>query len=303
MKNFRKKDNRAHPVFFQPPKVSSKQVDELPSEKKKKIPEEDWEKIRMLVAQEEADEELHCEEEEETFFTEDESIDRSVDEIEEKQEVVIPPLVEEVCPKEEERLPAPLPAEPAEEECIEVIESSPPCCPYEDPPSVLVKLPVRLADALLDIDVWKCLDVIRSGTVLNPVRWRLKSYRGEVVDHVLFFKGIVEVDVEYTSSSQTIHSFKTEIVIEKTISPQWTVQPELPYSQEAEYTFRHADGTGVSTHSGTFDTYAEPPSIEVNDVAIVSYEESAQRDGEICLQANVIVSITIFQRQYLHVQR
>lgn len=169
-------------------------------------------------------------------------------------------------------------------------------------PSVIVKLPVTLANVKLEVDVLKEIDLHTSISSIKNIKWSVSSLKSKVLlpSSTVFFKGVLVVEVEFEGqdTKNSIQSIQFPIDWEKSVNVTWIATPERSEEYEKEYTF---DGNSRSMHLESYKKLAHEIEHDLKDVqSIWHYDvDKVNLSNRLQLKATVTLLIDLSQDQFL----
>ncbi len=182
---------------------------------------------------------------------------------------------------------------PSEDSCLE-------------DPSVIVKLPVTLANVNVEIDILKEIDLHTPISSIKNITWSISSLKSNVLlpSSTVFFKGVLVVEVEFEGqdTNSSIQSIKFPIEWEESVDVTWLIDPELSEEYEEEYTF---DGSSRSIsrsmHLESYQKLAHEVEHDLKDVQCLWHYDVDRDNKPKRLQLNgaVTLLIDLSQDQYL----
>ncbi|QHE52621.1 hypothetical protein [Pontibacillus sp. HMF3514] len=165
--------------------------------------------------------------------------------------------------------------------------------------STIVKLPVTLASIKLEIDILDTINIPTQITNLNNIKWSISSLKSSVLlpSSTIFFKGIVDVELEYEGqdSKSSIQTTQIPIKWEKVVDVTWMTSPELAESYEKEYVF---NGKDSSIHLESYQKLAHEIDHDLKDVHCIWHYNSNQAN-QLQLNGMATLLIELSQDQYI----
>ncbi|WP_197063092.1 hypothetical protein [Pontibacillus marinus] len=173
---------------------------------------------------------------------------------------------------------------------------------YLEDPSVIVKLPVTLANVKLEVDILKEIELHTPISIIKKIRWSISSLKSKVLlpSSTVFFKGILVVEVEFEGqdTKKSIQSIQFPIEWEKSVDVIWMTTPEKAEEYEKEYTF---DGNSHSMHLESYQKLAHEIAHDLKDIQCLWHYDVDRENQPKHLQLNgaVTLLIELSQNQYL----
>ncbi|WP_078410884.1 hypothetical protein [Priestia abyssalis] len=169
----------------------------------------------------------------------------------------------------------------------------------------IAKLPVLLAKADIDLDIFDSFDLPAPIANLTKSDWTAHCLEGRVLlpSTTVFLKGVLVADIEYVSdmSTHSMQTTKLQIPWKTTIKVDWIYPPLMPSSSHGEYMFQYSGGKEPGFHREYHEQFAEQVQFELQSVRHVWTEELVSPAGtpKLLIQGSASLSINLLQPQYI----
>jgi hypothetical protein len=169
----------------------------------------------------------------------------------------------------------------------------------------IAKLPVLLATADIDLDIFDSFDLPAPITSLTKSDWTVHCLEGRVLlpSTTVFLKGILVADIEYVSDVSTycMQTTKIKLPWKTTTKVDWIYPPLMPSNSHGEYMFQCSGGKESGLHREYHEQFAEQVQFELQSISHVWTEELVPQAGtpKLLIQGSASLSINLLQPQYI----
>jgi hypothetical protein len=157
----------------------------------------------------------------------------------------------------------------------------------------------------MDFDIYDHFELPVSITKITEIDWSLDKLDCHVLlpSTTVFLKGVLIADIQYVNEdiTNTLHSVKISIPLEKFIAVDWLHTPELSSSNKREFMFESQIDHEVSSHYEFTQQFADQIYHELRCINFIWHEELANRveKQKLFIQGSANLKIDLLQPPFI----
>lgn len=171
----------------------------------------------------------------------------------------------------------------------------------------IVKFPVLLAKADINIDIWDSFDLLKPTTNVTKIEWSSPSLNCQILlpSAILLMNGTLMANIEYVKDdpSHDICILKIPISWEKIENIHWISPPILPNSNQREFLFSSPLENEISIHQTCEQVFADDIEFELRKASFTWHKElsSEKKTSFLHIKGSIQLSIDLLQKQYIDI--
>jgi hypothetical protein len=180
--------------------------------------------------------------------------------------------------------------------------------PGERTQDIKVKLPVKLANVNLEVDIFDVFNLIKPIATVTNVEWSIHSIDMDIILPTtnFFSKGTLLLDLEYVEKGDnhgtgTLHSLKIHVPWSKIVKVEWILPPELSCNQSKEYMFTETDGNDPAFHREFSERLVDKLDFQLTNLSCIWNEQLVENE-KLLIQGSATMEIDIYQRQCVNLR-
>jgi hypothetical protein len=173
--------------------------------------------------------------------------------------------------------------------------------------SLTVKIPVVLSTLQIEVAIYEDYEFPFPIEHIQSIHWSIKSLKTHtsIPDAIVFVKGTLVAAIEYVSPGETgsIHSIKIPIKWNHTKSTCWILPPNIPKSDQIEYTFRADSNQESTTHHECHYSFCDSIQHSLQEFTFISQHEPLKQNGKSTLkiQGCLQLCLHLTQEQFIQI--